>query len=377
MTNRIISFLILCLFVWLIWSNSGKKPNLPKTEDFISTVQEINPSDSLTKSIIGIQPYMVLEDYLTKEQFKDKIGKYILRAREEGLIKDNTILLFPEYLGTWLVIAGEKRSLAKEETLEKALRKMVLSNFFKFTWNWLRTGKEKDKAAAAIFRMKSQSMAKSYFYTFSKLAKESNTYIAAGSIILPEPSVQDGNLKVNVSGPLYNASFIFGPDGKIIGGPILKAFPIESELPFVNAGKVSEIPVFDLPFAKTSLLICADSWFPEAYQSIDSKGAEILLVPSYCTGNGTMAKSWQGYSGQAAPKETNLGDINSITEAQAWEKYALPGQLSKTNIQIGMNVFLRGALWDLGADGQPLVYFQGNLIPVSHAEKAGIWSLNF
>jgi predicted amidohydrolase len=377
MTNRVISFLILCLFVWLIWSNSGKKPNLPKTEDFISIVQEINPSDSLKKSIIGIQPYMVLEDYLTKEQFKDKIEKYILRARNDGFIKDNTILLFPEYLGTWLVIAGEKRSLAEEETLEKALRKMVLSNFFKFSWNWMKSGKEKDKAAAAIFRMKSQSMAKSYFYTFSQLAKESKTYIAAGSIILPEPSVQDGNLTVNVSGPLYNASFIFGPDGKIIGEPSLKAFPIEFELPFVSAGKVSEIPVFDLPFAKTSLLICADSWFPEAYQSINSKGAEILLVPSFCTGNGTMAKTWQGYSGQAAPSETNLGDINSITEGQAWEKYALPGQLNKTNIQVGMNVFLRGELWDLGSDGQPLVYFQGSLIPVSHAEKAGIWSLNF
>ncbi|SDA93711.1 Carbon-nitrogen hydrolase [Algoriphagus alkaliphilus] len=377
MTNRVISFLILCLFVWLIWSNSGKKPNLPETEDFISVVQEINPSDSLTSNIIGIQPYMVLEDYFTKNQFKEKIGKYIRRAEAEGLIKDNTILLFPEYIGTWLVLEGEKMSLAKEETMGKALTKMVLSNFFKFAWEWLNTSTEKDKAAAAIFRMKSQSMAKSYFYTFSELAKESNSYIAAGSIILPDPTVKNGNLNVNRRGPLYNASFIFGPDGKIIGEPILKAFPIESELPFVSAGEVAEIPVFDLPFAKTALLVCADSWFPDAYQSVNSKGAEILLVPSYCTGDGTMGKLWQGYSGQPEPKETNLQDINSITEKEAWEKYALPGQLSKTNIQIGMNVFLRGALWDLGADGQPLVYFQGNLIPVSHAEKAGIWSLNF
>lgn len=156
MTNRVISFLILGQFVWLNFSNSRKKTKLPKTEDFISIVQEINSSDRLKNSIIGFQPFKVLDDSLTKEQFKNKIEKYILRAREEGLIKDN-----------------------------------------------------------------------------------------------------------------------------------------------------------------------------------------------------------------------------SITEGQAWEKYALPGQLNKTNIQVGMNVFLQAELWNLGTDGQPLVYFKGSLIPVSYAQKSGIWSLNF
>jgi predicted amidohydrolase len=377
MLKKIISSLILCLFIWLIWSNSGKKPNLQESEDYISVVQDINPSDSLKKNIVGIQPYMILEDYFTQDQFKGKIKKYIERAESEGLIKENTILLFPEYIGTWLVVDGEKISLAKEETLEKALTKMALSNFFKFALGWLKTSNEKDRAAAALFRMKSRSMAKSYYSTFSELAKESQTYIVAGSIILPEPKVVSGKLALNVRGPLYNASFLFGPDGKIIGNPVLKAFPIESELPFLSAGKVSEIPVFDLPFAKTALLVCADSWFPEAYQKINTEGAEILLVPSYCTGEGTMDRFWQGYSGQSAPKGTDLNDINLITEKDAWKKYALPGQIRKTNIHVGMNVFLKGELWDLGSDGQPLVYYHGNLLTVMPAEKAGIWSLNY
>ena len=90
-----------------------------------------------------------------------------------------------------------------------------------------------------------------------------------------------------------------------------------------------------------------------------------------------MDKLWQGYSGYEEPLGTDLSDIGKITEQAAWEKYALPGQIGKTAAAYGMNVYLRGELWDLGTDGQPFVISEGKLLEIKPAEKAGIWALNF
>jgi predicted amidohydrolase len=286
-------------------------------------------------------------------------------------------VLFPEYIGTWLVLEGEKHSIATKKTLQEAMTVLVMSNVFELATVLPMVGEVEDKAAAAIFRMKARKMAKSYYQTFSELALEYNTYIVAGSIILPGPQVTDGVLLLDTEKPLYNASFIFGPNGKIIGPPILKAFPITSEQPFISASDPLKIPTFDLPVGNTSVLICADSWFPDAYQTSKAKEVEVILVPSYCTGTDAMGQLWKGYSGYPAPAGTALEDINRLTEEQAWKKYALPGQFTSTVAQVGMNVFLRGEFWELGTDGQPLVLHQGKLLPVNPAEKAGIWSLNF
>lgn len=375
--RHLVSLFILLLFIWLIWSYSGRNMPLAEANAHISVVQEINPSDSLERNVIGIQPYMEVSDYFSQVKFKEKLRLYLIEADEKEFLSSKTIVLFPEYIGTWLVLLGEKHGIAKKETMKDALTTMIFSNFFDFSLAFLKTSREDDRAASAIFRMKAKSMANTYYLTFSELAKESNIHIAAGSIILPDPTVVAGIISVNPKGPLYNAAFVFGPDGKVIGDPVLKAFPIESEIPFLTAGIPGEIPTFDLPFAKTSVLVCADSWYPDAYQSARNQHAELILVPSFYTGDGAMNILWKGYSGNPEPAGTDKNDINKLTEREALEKYALPAQIQKTRAQAGLNVFLRGNLWDLGADGQPTAIFQNKLLQLTPADSAGIWSLNF
>lgn len=372
----LVSSILLAIFLWLIWSFAGRSYPPDQPETFLDIVEEVNPSDSLQNNILGIQPYMIAKDYLDQETFFRKLELYLDVSRKSRLISPNTIVLLPEYIGTWLVLSGEKHVLAEKDNLNDAMSTLVLSNIFDFSLNYLQTH-ESDKATAALFRMKARNMAQDYFNTFSQLAQQFDCYIAAGSIILPKPSVVDGELYIDKGGPLYNASFIFGPDGKIIGEPILKAFPIESEIPFVSGESVEKIPVFNLPMGKTALFICADSWYPEPYQVANQSEADIILVPSYLTGDEGMKNPWQGYNGGPAPVGTNLNDIETISEWEAWNKYALPGRITQTKARIGMNVFLRGELWDLGADGQPLAVLNGQQLVLTPAERAGIWSINF
>jgi hypothetical protein len=125
------------------------------------------------------------------------------------------------------------------------------------------------------------------------------------------------------------------------------------------------------------MLVCADSWYPESYDRINQLNAEVVLVNSYCAGNNTMAANWKGYDGIRMPGDVDSTDVQKIKERDAWEKYALPGRIKNTNAAIGVNVFLRGELWDLGTDGQPFFIKDGQLLEVGKSERGGIWSLCF
>jgi hypothetical protein len=55
---------------------------------------------------------------------------------------------------------------------------------------------------------------------------------------------------------------------------------------------------------------------------------------------------WLGYNGWQIPADVDRSDIKKLTEAQAWQKYALAGRIKSSGAKFGMNIFLRGKLWD-------------------------------
>jgi hypothetical protein len=381
MKKIVFGFLVVIL-IWVIWANLDFKAKLAPINPMISTVSQLTCDgcenvDSLThdRNIVGIQPYMLETDYLSESRFLAKLDAYFKIAQENGFFRENTMVLLPEYLGTWLVIADEKKSVANAGNLTWAMAQLVLSHPFQFGTYYGKSEKELDRTAAALFRMKAEKMANIYQHVFKQLSKEYQVYIAAGSILLPGPEVKNGILEVAIEAPIYNTSFIFAPDGDIFPQSIRKAFPIESEHPFVTASPTADIPTFDLPFGKFGVLVCADSWYPESYQAI--QGVEVVLVNSYCAIDGAMDVSWGGYNGAPPPIDVDLNDIGVLNERQAWEKYALPGRIEISGAKIGANVFLRGKLWDLGTDGQPFFIRDGKLLEIEEAEKGGIWSMEF
>ncbi|WP_373524331.1 carbon-nitrogen hydrolase family protein [Aquiflexum sp.] len=374
-------FLVVIL-IWVIWANWSFRSELPPVISEISTVSQIicdtcenGDSMSLNRNIVGIQPYMLETDYLSESQFLAKLDTYFKVAQENGFFREKTMVLLPEYLGTWLVIADEKKSVANAGNLTWAMAQLVLNHPFRLSTYYGKSEKESDRIAATLFRMKAEKMANIYKQVFKQLSKEYQVYIAAGSILLPGPEVKNGMLEVDIEAPIYNTSFVFAPNGDLIPQSIRKAFPIDSEHPFVTASPTTDIPTFDLPFGKIGVLVCADSWYPESYQAI--QGVEVVLVNSYCAIDGAMDNPWGGYKGAPPPIDVDLNDIGILNERQAWEKYALPGRIGISGAKIGANVFLRGKLWNLGTDGQPFFIREGKLLEIEEAEKGGIWSMEY
>jgi hypothetical protein len=367
--------LLLALAAWLLWKYSGRRQaEHPPIATHLEVVEHLGAGE---RNILAIQPYMEEWDYASADRFREKLRQYLLEGQKAGCLRDGTTVLFPEYLGTWLVTLEEKNAVYRAPSIERAMLVMVLSRPVAFAQAFWHSRQEEDRVAAAIFRMKAAQMAAVYAEVFSQLAAEFEVAIVAGSIVLPGAAVEAGRLTIDRQGPLQNVTGVWMPDGTLAPALARKAYPISSELPFTQAAPEGELPVFELPGGRAAVLICADSWYPERYQAAQRQQAELVLVPSFCAGTGAMAAPWGGYDGAPTPADVDRADLGQLTEAQAWEKYALPGRLSASGAQVGANVFLRGQLWGLGSDGQPLLLAAGQLLQHSAAQRAGMWCLGY
>jgi hypothetical protein len=198
-------------------------------------------------------------------------------------------------------------------------------------------------------------MAGDYQSVFSGLAQRYGITIAAGSILLPDPLIIDGEVTAG-KGPLYNVSAVFKPDGKTHPNLSFKVFPINTELPFITPASLARQPLFETPAGKLGVLICADGWYPQLYGQLKVLGVDFVVVPSFATGTDQWDIPWAGYNGALTPVDVNYKDVGRLTEGEAWRKYALAGRLSQAGAHAGANVFLHGDLWDMRSDsGQTLM----------------------
>jgi predicted amidohydrolase len=345
-------------------------------------------ADTGRGNLVGIQPWMTPGDYSDGARLHAKLDAYLAAAREHGFLGPKTVVIFPEYLGAWLVVAHEKTGVYRAQTVRRGLTIMAASNPLSFV-RWFASAPVANRANYAVFRMKAQAMAAIYQATFSRLASDYRVTIVAGSIVLPSPAVEAGVLRAG-SGRLMNVSVVYGPDGKAQAPAVPKAFPIREERDFLSPGEVADIAVFATPAGRLGVLICADSWEPAAYRALKEQGAEIIAVPSYLFPDGAWQRRWYGYEAPAplargsaareegganAPPRVDPADVGHIGEGEAWIKYSLPGRTAEAGARAGMVVFLRGHLWDLGSDGQTMTVLNGATQTGPAVEGAAIVNL--
>jgi hypothetical protein len=361
------------IFELMNFSNSGA--NYPHMADLSLPNMHQFGNDRRRGNLLGIEPFMIPQDYASEASFFHKLNSYLLTAQHENYLNEKTIVLFPEHIGTWLVLAGESSKIFQAATLAAAEKAMVFRHPWRFLQQLLRSS-EKGRMEAAFFRMKAHQMAKIYQSVFSRLAQDYSVTIVAGSIVLPVTQISDQQLVIN-DGPLYNTSVVFRPDGTPSPPPIRKVFPIANELGFITPASLGNMSSFETPAGRLGVLICADSWFPQAYAALEEQKIDLLAVPSYeVFGIPKWNGTWHGYSGWPAPPDADVNDIEKISEAQAWNKYSLAGRIQFSGARYGMNVFLRGQLWDQDLGGWPATLLRGNDVFVEEqTRQAAILSL--
>lgn len=337
-------------------------------EDISSFGQDVGKGN-----LVGIQPFMQANDYASATNFSTKLAGYLAAAQRENWFNSKTIVIFPEYIGTWLVAVNAHPSIFTAVTLEQAMKRMISRNLPRFGWTRLQA-KGQDKTVDALFRMKAATMADVYQSTFAQLAKRYNVTLVAGSIVLPEPEVVNGHLQPT-NGPLQNISLVFGNDGRVYPYIVRKIYMVNDEAPFTQAGNIADLPVFATPTGRLAVLICADSWYADVYEALAVKKPQIIAVPNNQTPAGCWTQPWPGYNPGPPPADVDQHDVGNLTEGEAWLKYGLAGRLSSAGAKAGMHLFFHGRLWDVDADGHTIMVTEAGLTEAAHVEKAALSNL--
>jgi agmatine deiminase len=126
----------------------------------------------------------------------------------------------------------------------------------------------------------------------SEIASEQGIVVVGGSIYE----------KIEGQSLGFNTTFVYGPDGKLIGKYRKTHIPHDAgffEKNYFLSGDTG-YKVFTTPFGRIAVLICFDQWFPEAARAVALEGADIVFYPTAignirCNSNreGNWQESWE------------------------------------------------------------------------------------
>lgn len=285
-------------------------------------------------NLLGIQPELFPADYQSLQRLRLKLAAYLDKARELGLLNERTIVVLPEHIGTWLLAVGEKAELYDARDQQQALRWLAASNPLAFL-GALAQADDEQRWQDALLRTKAETMARDYQQLFGELAREYSITLVAGSIVLPEPRVELGQLLPG-SGPLYNVSLVFDQAGQPIGQPQRQVLTSGA----ISASPSNLLQVLDTPAGRLGVLVGGDAGELTSQRELNRQQVELLAIP--------------GDPGQAQ------GALNE------W--------INSSNIRAGVAVSLRGRLWEQSSQRQALAIDAGQ--PLLGSADAGAQLIN-
>lgn len=337
--------LVVALTSYALWTGQRTPGHYLSDLRITLAVNDGVPADR--GNLLGIQPELFPADYQNIKRLHRKLAAYLQQARDRGLINPRTIVVLPEHIGTWLFASGEKAQLYQATTIGDALDWLSASNPLKFAEAMLRARGE-DRVADAHLRMKAETMAHDYQTLFGGLAREFGVTLVAGSIVLPSPKLDNGQLRVG-NGVLRNVSLTFGPTGVPLGPPQRQRFPAWSQRDYLRPAADAPLQVFDTPAGKLGILIGSDSWYPGNYLELDRMGVELIAIPAFVAGSGSWNAPWPAdkVDGHGALPTT----LAPLSEGEAWRNLTLAGQAPTRSARAGISVFMRGQFWDQGSSG--------------------------
>lgn len=205
--NAIASFILIPIFFGIASVFSGKEISSEQYNSLKQKEYQILSSgfDRNAGNVLVVQPEWRLEDFSSEERFLKSLENPLKLAKQKGLLKKNTLVVFPSHAGSLLYFLNARQEVFSRESLEKAFSLLKIENGFKNWIEWI-TGEKPDPYLR---------IASTYQRVFSNLSRTYGVYLLPGSILLPETKFENGSLISNSEGEWKEFTFLFQPDGNI------------------------------------------------------------------------------------------------------------------------------------------------------------------
>ncbi|MBT9258693.1 MAG: hypothetical protein KM310_02895 [Clostridiales bacterium] len=324
-----IGLLALLFFFLLAASGAFSRSTVAMPVEAAREVQAGHLPDEI--QLVAVQYRFSAEEYVIPGKFRQHVDAIMKKVKARLDPRVPALVVFPEDIGTFLVLQGAGRKVLEAPGLGAAVETFVKDNLVYIFPRKARLGVSYPRA---IFLWKGPEMAREYFSVFSDMAKTYGVYIQAGSIVLPDTQIRDGQVYVAQKGKeIYNVAFLFGPDGKVLGQQ-KKVHLIELEGPAgldIVPAPLDQIHVIDTPLGKVGIAICLDAFEEDVLDRLVDEGARILLQPSANPGEWS---EWQ---------------------RKDWLRGSYKAVMEDGRFPYAVNPMMTGNIFDLGFYGQSSV----------------------
>lgn len=307
--------------------------------------------------LVAVQPVMTLDDYLDLDSFDGHmraLARRVVEARaqrEGGGFSHPCVVGFPEHLGTFLGLAGVGAARGAR-TSEEAMRAAAFANL-------------RDLLVAALRRRSldlkrnlwlalAPRIHRTLYDVFSRLAREIEAYVVAGSAVLPRNRCGRQRRFEPLDDRLYNTAYVFSPSGNLVQVVRkVNLVPTMEDVLGLSRGDPYEALPFETPAGRVGVAICYDGFctahtpyesFVPMGKFLDEQGAQIVVQPS------ANPWPWEDPWVFASPQENLLRKDQWLSEG-LWA--SLKGARS---VRYGLNPLLHARFLDLAFDGLSYIF---------------------
>lgn len=309
-------------------------------------------TDKNYANMVAIQPYMIPADYSTRARLFSKLDGYFQKARNSGLLKERTTVIFPEHIGTPIYLIGEKKSVYAANTLKEAY--LAFQGESKYFWESKAPKElpEPEEFINDILNKKAENVTEIYQGIFSELARNYKVNILAGTILLPELRINNGRIELiseKKERKIYG--FMFSSQGSITQKVERKNL-FDIEKPFATSG-VPQPEGIMVPGItnKLAVILSCDTFSSISYTRI-IQVTDFWVSPAIKFSDETPNFADISNSGELNnPSRSLFKETDKLLSPRdLWLKFGIQGRHSSTSSKSYMQVFLNGKFYDLGLE---------------------------
>lgn len=180
---------------------------------------------------------------------------------------------------------------------------------------------------------------KPYLETYKSLAKELSISLVPGTIVERHSPDTDEEKPL-----LYNTAYFIAPTGEILGSYRKKNI-WHPEREYLTSSGEEPHEVIETPVGKVGLLICWDLAFPEAFRELIAKGAEMVIIPTFCRFSEFVTGVYADMHVQGVDMMRRRRHYSTIPTARS---FYLSRRLRRARLRIPVRLSLRMSLVGLG-----------------------------